>query len=178
MWVFWEDGAPQRPLVLHLSMGAHLDMPLGMLGLRLLQEAETVGKRGPTQRRRHYHPQLLSWWLGPEITRWQVNIHFCVKDVSLVWGRLFLLSRRQWRPATVLLPGNTPKTERPGRLQSMGWLRVGHDWATSLSLFTFLNWRRKWQPTLVFLPGEFQGWWSMMGCCLWRCTESDTTEAT
>ena len=25
----------------------------------------------------------------------------------------------------------------PGRLQSMGSLRVGHDWATSLSLFTF-----------------------------------------
>ena len=28
-------------------------------------------------------------------------------------------------------------TEEPGRLQSMGSLRVGHDWATSLSLFTF-----------------------------------------
>ena len=27
--------------------------------------------------------------------------------------------------------------EEPGRLQSMGSLRVGHDWATSLSLFTF-----------------------------------------
>ena len=30
-----------------------------------------------------------------------------------------------------------PWTEEPGRLQSMGSLRVGHDWATSLSLFTF-----------------------------------------
>ena len=36
--------------------------------------------------------------------------------------------------------------EEPGRLQSMGSLRVGHDWATSLSLFTFMHWRRKWQP--------------------------------
>ena len=35
---------------------------------------------------------------------------------------------------------------------------VGHDWATSLSLFTFMHWRRKWQPTPVFLPGEPQGW--------------------
>ena len=26
-------------------------------------------------------------------------------------------------------------------------LRVGHDWATLLSLFTFMHWRRKWQPT-------------------------------
>ena len=45
-----------------------------------------------------------------------------------------------------------PWTEEPGRLQSMGSLRVGHDWATSLSLFTFMHWRRKWQPTPVFLP--------------------------
>ena len=27
-----------------------------------------------------------------------------------------------------------PWTEEPGRLQSMGSLRVGHDWATTLSL--------------------------------------------
>ena len=33
-----------------------------------------------------------SLWLGPAITRWQVNIHVCVKDVSLVWGWLFLLN--------------------------------------------------------------------------------------
>ena len=50
-----------------------------------------------------------------------------------------------------------PWTEKPGRLQSMGSRRVGHDWATSLSLFTFMPWRRKWQPTPVFLPGESQG---------------------
>ena len=51
-----------------------------------------------------------------------------------------------------------PWTEEPGRLQSMGSLRVGHDWTTSLSLFTFMRWRRKWHPTPVFLPGESQGW--------------------
>ena len=49
---------------------------------------------------------------------------------------------------------------------------------TSLSLFTFMQWRRKWQPTPVFLPGESQGRGSLMGCCLWGRTESDTTEAT
>ena len=49
---------------------------------------------------------------------------------------------------------------------------------TSLSLFTFMHWRRKWQPTPVFLPGESQGWWSLMGCHLWGCTESDMTEVT
>ena len=42
-------------------------------------------------------------------------------------------------------------------------LRVRHDWATSLSLFTFMHWRRKWQPTPVFLPGESRdggAWWA------------------
>ena len=43
----------------------------------------------------------------------------------------------------------------------MGSLRVGHDWAASLSLFIFMHWRRKWQPTPVFLPGESQGWGSL-----------------
>ena len=68
-----------------------------------------------------------------------------------------------------------PWTEEPGGLQSMG---SRDDWATSLSLFTFMHWRRKWQPTPVFLPGESQGRGSLVGCCLWGCTESDTTDVT
>ena len=66
-----------------------------------------------------------------------------------------------------------PWTEEPGRLQSMGSLRVGCDWGTSLSRFTFMHWRRKWQPTPVFLPGESCGQRSLVGCCLWGRTESD-----
>ena len=69
-------------------------------------------------------------------------------------------------------------TKEPGGLQSMGLLRVGYDWVTSLSLFTFMHWRRKWQPTPVFLPGESQGRASLVSCHLWGHTESDTTEAT
>ena len=49
---------------------------------------------------------------------------------------------------------------------------------TRLSNFTFTRWRRKWQPTPVFLPGESQGRGSLVGCHLWGCTESDTTEVT
>ena len=81
-------------------------------------------------------------------------------------------------PHSNTLAWKIPWMEEPGRLQSMWSLRVGHDWATSLSLFTFMLWRRKWQPTPVFLPGEFQGQRSLVGCHLWGCTESDTTEAT
>ena len=71
-----------------------------------------------------------------------------------------------------------PWTEEPGGPQSMGSLGVGHDWVTSLSLFTFMHWRRKWQPTPVFLPGESQGRGSLVGFHLWGRTESDTTEVT
>ena len=60
-------------------------------------------------------------------------------------------------PHSGTLAWQIPCTEEPGGLQSMGCLRVGHYWATSLSLFTFLHWRRKWQPTPMFLPGESQG---------------------
>ena len=66
-------------------------------------------------------------------------------------------------PYSSTLAWKIPWTEEPGGLQSMGSLRVGHDWATSPSLFTFMHWRRKWQPTPVFLPGESQGrgaWWA------------------
>ena len=69
-----------------------------------------------------------------------------------------------------------PWMEESGRLQSMGSSRVGH--LLSNFTFTFMHWRRKWQPTPVFLPGESQGWRGLVGCCLWGCTESDTTEAT
>ena len=71
-----------------------------------------------------------------------------------------------------------PWMEESGGLQSMGSLGVGHDWATSLSLFTFMHWRRKWQPVPAFLPRESQGRGNLVGCRLWGCTESDTTEVT
>ena len=69
-----------------------------------------------------------------------------------------------------------PGTVEPGGLQSMGLPRVGHDCATSLSLFTFMHWRRLWQPTPVLLPGESQGHWSLVGYSPWGRQESDTTE--
>ena len=81
-------------------------------------------------------------------------------------------------PHSSTLSWKIPWTEEPGRLQPMGSLRVGHDWVTSLWLFTFMPWGRKWQPTPLFLPGESQGRGSLVGCRLWGRTESDTTEVT
>ena len=100
----------------------------------------------------------------------------------MAWFSLQFTSKYMWEkamaPHSSTLAWKIPWTEEPGRLQSMGSLIVGHDWATSLSLFTFMHWRRKWQPTPVFLLGESQGWGSLVGCHLWGHTELDTTKAT
>ena len=72
-------------------------------------------------------------------------------------------SEKAMAPHSSTLAWKIPWKEEPGRLQSTGSLRIRHDWATSLSLFTFMHRRRKWQPTPVFLPGESQGrgaWWA------------------
>ena len=73
-------------------------------------------------------------------------------------------------PHSSTLAWKIPWTEEAGRLQSMRSLGVGHDWVTSLSVFTFIHWRRKWKPTPVFLPGESQGRGSLVGCRLWGRT--------
>ena len=52
-----------------------------------------------------------------------------------------------------------PWTEKPGRLQSMGLKRVGHDWVTSLSLF------------LAFYMYEIQSTFPKFYCLIWWCFE-------
>ena len=102
-------------------------------------------------------------WILPPQARCQLH--------KGLWSLEFLgpLQEKAMAPYSSPLAWKIPWMEEPGRLQSMGSRRVGHDWATSLSLFTFMHWRRKWPPTPVFLPGESQGW---------GCIESDTTEVT
>ena len=68
-------------------------------------------------------------------------------------------------PHSSPLAGKIPWTEEPGGPQSMGSWTVGHEWATSLSLFTFMHWRRKWQPTPVQCsclenPRDRGAWWA------------------
>ena len=98
--------------------------------------------------------------------------------MTLNWRPLVQHLEKTMAPHSSTLAWKIPWTEEPGRLQSLGLQKIGHDWATSLSIFTFMHWRRKWQPTPVFLPGESQGQWSLAGCRLWGRTESDTTEVT
>ena len=69
----------------------------------------------------------------------------------------------RYYPFITTLAWKIPWTEEPGGLQSMGSRGVGHNWTTSLSLFTFMHWRRKWQPTPVSClenPRDRGAWWA------------------
>ena len=66
-------------------------------------------------------------------------------------------------PHSSTLAWKIPWMEEPGGPQSMGSRRVGHDWATSLSLFTFMHWRRKWHPlqcSCLESPRRGGAWWA------------------
>ena len=90
-------------------------------------------------------------------------------------GSKFILEKAM-APYSSTLAWKIPRMEESGRLQSMGckepdtteWLHFHF----SLSCIGEGN----WQPTPVFFPGESQGRGSLVGCCLWGRTESDTTE--
>ena len=99
------------------------------------------------------HSAKLCLFIGP----------FSLLEFQVISGMLGLLSEKAMARHSSTLAWKIPWTEEPGRLQSMGSLRIGHDWATSLSFFTFTHWRRKWQSTPVFLPGESQGRASLVG---------------
>ena len=85
----------------------------------------------------------------------------------LDFGCLTWLSEKAMATHSSTLAWEIPSMTEPGKLQSMGWRRVGHEWANLFSLFTFMHWRRKWQTTPVLLPGESWGQRSLVGCRLW-----------
>ena len=117
--------------------------------------------------------------LTTQLSQCRANIPHGTKQAtgSTLWSST-IMQEQAAAPHSRTLTWKTPWMEESGGLQSTGSLRVGHDWATSLSFFTFMHGRRKWHPTPVLLPGESQGQGSLVGCCLWGCTESDTTEVT
>ena len=97
----------------------------------------------------------------PAPTRWEHRLCILLGLEETLLGsmgsRIPHPSEKAMAPPCSTLAWKIPWTEEPGRLCSMGSLRVGHDRATSRSRFTFMHWRRQWQPTPVFFPGESQG---------------------
>ena len=125
--------------------------------------------------------RLFCPWNFPDKIHILIFYHFVSQHFKTIFCWISFFPSFEFKamaPHSSTLAWKIPWTEEPGGLQSMGSWRVGHDWATSLSLFTFMHWRRKWQPTPVFLPGESQGQGSLVGCRLCGHTESDTTEVT
>ena len=111
----------------------------------------------------------ISWRIFPQF----VVIH-TVKDFGVVnKAEVDVILEKAMAPHSSTLAWQIPWMEKPGGLQSMGSLRVRHDWVTSISLFTFMHWRRKWQPTPVFLPGVSQGRGSQ-GAAIYGVTQSRT----
>ena len=53
----------------------------------------------------------------------------------------FCFSFSLMAPHSSTLAWKIPWTEEPSRLRFMGWQRIGHDWATSLSLSAFVYFR-------------------------------------
>ena len=66
--------------------------------------------------------------------------------------------RRAWQPTSVFLPGECPWLEEPGRLQSMGSQRDGHDWVTKPNQYhsgLFQLVCSNWLPWLYLLQLAF-----------------------
>ena len=150
--LWWRIHLPSRRCRSGRSPGEGNDYPLqcSCLGKLTDREAWQTPVHGVTNSRTRLSEHILNLW----------SVNCCLRaphSSTLAWKILW--------------------TEELGGLQSMGSLRVRHDWATSLSLFTFMHWR-KWHPTPVFLPGESQGRGSLVGCRLWGRTELDMTEVT
>ena len=93
----------------------------------------------------------LSFWVCPDSTlpvwgeRWSI------------YQPLPHLSEKAMAPHSSTPAWKIPWMEEPGRLQSMGSLRVRQDSATSLSLFTFTHWRREMATHSTVLAWRISG---------------------
>ena len=110
-------------------------------------KVDSLPSEPPGKTHVHQEEMIVSSWYQIRFGIWNF----------LIVKHYMLAAEKAMAPHSSTLAWKIPWTEEPGWLQSMGSLRVGHDWMTSLSLFTFMHWRRKRQPTPVFLPAESQG---------------------
>ena len=69
--------------------------------------------------------------------KWKSEGHYIMIIGSIQEEDIIIINTYVMAPHSSTLAWKLPWMDEPGRLWSMGSLRAGHDWATSLSLFTF-----------------------------------------
>ena len=101
---------------------------------------------------------------------WAVCVH-TVRSAKggCIWGHLCLGSEKAMAPHSSTLAWKIPWTEEPGGLQSMGSLRVGHDWVNSLSRTGEGN-GNPLQCSCLENPREGGAWWA----AVYGVTQSQT----
>ena len=134
---------------------------------------QSLGLEDPLEEGMATHSIILAWsWCMPGLGTWfcfflSYWLRSCLcglasgwlsgkESICQCWRCRFDTSvgkipwRRAWQPTLVFLPGESPRTEEPGGLQSMWMWRVRHDWVTehmvfwgkSQNLVSFLNFRK------------------------------------
>ena len=133
MWVFWEDGCHSASWCSSLPLGLNWRCQVGCCGWGFCRSRSTGPKRPHTEEKALSSSTLV---LVTRPRNYQVEgKHPFLCQRCVISLREIVASEQK---AMVIhfspLAWKNPRTERPGRLQSMGLLRVGQDWATSLSL--------------------------------------------
>ena len=116
-----------------------------------------------------FHQNVDSYHQQPCHQSNEINFWSAVESPLKSLTNFFHGTSQAWEkamaPHSSTLAWKIPWTEEPGGLQSMRSLRVGHDWATSLSLFTFMHWRRKGnllQCSCMENPRDGGAWWAVV----------------
>ena len=99
-------------------------------------------------------------WVSGLLILWLKNSY--LQQHRMLYRNICVLAQVM-APHSSILAWRIPWMEDPGGLQSMGSLRVEHDWATSLALFTLMHWRRKSNPfqcSCLENPRDGEAWWA------------------
>ena len=105
----------------------------------------------------------LPWWLR----RWRIRLQFGRPGFDSWAGKVPW--RRAWQLTAVFLPGESPRTEEPGGLPSIGLQRVEHDWAAKHIILIFMYLHRVLAACRIFIAASriFRyGMWTL-SCSIW-----------
>ena len=82
----------------------------------------------------------------------------------IVWFSQLL--EKEMAPHSSILAWKIPWMEEPGRLQSMGSQRVGHDWGTSLTHSLICTWLQEKPQLWIYRPLSAKWCLCFLICCL------------